>query len=207
MSDTPPAAASPSVVPPPNAARQPVEIKVDLKNPLLAGILAWLVPGAGHFYQGRWAKGALFCVCILGTFLFGLVLGEGKVVHSGGLEHVSGRGLARLVQTWPIIPQSCVGLAASPAWIQHLRLLQKKQPLFGGFMAPPDSAEELSYWYEQLNVRYDVGALYTIVAGLLNVLAIYDAACGPVILEEEDKDKDKDKDKARDDKTKKKGAK
>ena len=205
MADTSPAVASPSALSPPSVTRQPVEIKVDLKNRLLAGILAWLVPGAGHFYQGRWAKGALFCVCILGTFLFGLVLGEGKVVHTGGEEHVVGRGFARLVQTWPILPQSCIGLAASPAWIQHLRLRQGKAPLFGGLMAPPRSADELSLWYERLNVRYDVGALYTIVAGLLNVLAIYDAACGPVILEDEDKDKDKAK--SQDDKTKKKGAK
>jgi hypothetical protein len=76
---------------------------------------------------------------------------------------------------------------------------QGQPPLAGGIMAPPRSTEELSMWYERLNSRYDVGALYTIVAGLLNVLAIYDAACGPVILDEEDKTKD--------DKSKKKGAK
>ena len=48
------------------------EPPMPLKDPLVAGILAWLIPGAGHFYQGRWAKGILYLVCILGLFLWGL---------------------------------------------------------------------------------------------------------------------------------------
>ena len=54
------------------AAGEPVELEIDLKDPRLAAFLAWLVPGLGHFYQGRTAKGVLFFVCILGTFLYGL---------------------------------------------------------------------------------------------------------------------------------------
>ena len=57
----------------------PDGIEIDLRDPLIAGVLAWLWPGAGHLYQRRYAKGMLFMVCILGTFFFGLVLGEGKV--------------------------------------------------------------------------------------------------------------------------------
>ena len=40
---------------------------IQLKDPLVAGVLAWLIPGLGHFYQGRNAKGALFAICIMGT--------------------------------------------------------------------------------------------------------------------------------------------
>ena len=39
---------------------QPIEI--DLKEPWLAALLAWLVPGLGHIYQGRTGKGILFFV-------------------------------------------------------------------------------------------------------------------------------------------------
>ena len=60
--------------------KTPDGIEIDLRDPLVAGILAWIWPGAGHLYQRRYAKGVLFMVCILGTFFFGLVLGEGKVV-------------------------------------------------------------------------------------------------------------------------------
>ncbi len=38
---------------------------VDLRNRYLAALLAWLIPGAGHLYQGRRTKGQLFFVCIL----------------------------------------------------------------------------------------------------------------------------------------------
>jgi ABC-type sugar transport system permease subunit len=45
-------------------------LAINLKDPRVAALLAWLVPGLGHFYQGRTAKGVLFSVCILGTFLY-----------------------------------------------------------------------------------------------------------------------------------------
>jgi hypothetical protein len=57
------------------------ERRIDLKNPWVAGVLAFLVPGAGHFYQKRHFKGAVYFVCILGTFLFGMSLGEWRAVY------------------------------------------------------------------------------------------------------------------------------
>jgi hypothetical protein len=36
-------------------------------------------------------------------------------------------------------------------------------------------------WINRLLPRYfEMGTVYTMIAGLLNVLAIYDACCGPV---------------------------
>jgi TM2 domain-containing membrane protein YozV len=55
---------------------------IQLRDPYLAAFLAWLIPGAGHFYQRRWGKGGLFMVCILGTFIAGLWMGEGRVVYA-----------------------------------------------------------------------------------------------------------------------------
>lgn len=48
---------------------------------MVAGILAYLIPGAGHFYQGRTTKGLIYCLSILGLFLWGQKLGEGMVVY------------------------------------------------------------------------------------------------------------------------------
>ena len=56
---------------------------VDLKNRVVAGLLAAAVPGMGHFYQGRTLKGAIYSVCILGLFLCGQALGGWQTV---GLE-------------------------------------------------------------------------------------------------------------------------
>lgn len=55
--------------------------RIDLKSPWIAGLLAFLIPGAGHLYQGRVFKGLLYLVCILGTFAYGLALGEGQAVY------------------------------------------------------------------------------------------------------------------------------
>ena len=53
----------------------PIDPPIDLKNPVLAAVLAWLVPGLGHWYQGRRAKSVLFFVCIVGLFFYGVYLG------------------------------------------------------------------------------------------------------------------------------------
>lgn len=55
--------------------------KIDLKTPWVAGVLAYLIPGAGHLYQRRYFKAILFFVCVFGTFLYGMSLGNWKVVY------------------------------------------------------------------------------------------------------------------------------
>jgi hypothetical protein len=42
------------------------------RNPVVAMILAWLVPGLGHFYLGRRRTAIAFALIVLLTFLAGL---------------------------------------------------------------------------------------------------------------------------------------
>jgi hypothetical protein len=37
-------------------------------------------------------------------------------------------------------------------------------------------------WHFDYKHMFEIGVLYTLVAGLLNMLAIYDAFCGPAIV-------------------------
>ncbi len=46
--------------------------------PAMALILGWLIPGAGHMLLGKWIRGGLLFVSVLGMFLIGLGL-EGKI--------------------------------------------------------------------------------------------------------------------------------
>jgi TM2 domain-containing membrane protein YozV len=46
--------------------------------PLIAG---WLVPGAGHFLQGKWVRGTLLAVSIIAMFVLGLAM-QGKLYTS-----------------------------------------------------------------------------------------------------------------------------
>jgi hypothetical protein len=55
--------------------------RIPLKNPLVAGVLAFLVPGAGHFYQGRYFKALVYFVCITGLFLAGMRMSDWKALY------------------------------------------------------------------------------------------------------------------------------
>jgi hypothetical protein len=142
---------------------------IDLKNPGWAALLAWLLPGAGHLYQGRTAKGLIFLVCILGTFLYGLYLGQGRTVF------VYGPWRPEMFR-WPYLCQVGAGLPALPA------VLQAKlpdTPLFGGWYMPPRDEFENNRLHKELHRYFELGTVFTMIAGLLNVLAIYDAWGGP----------------------------
>jgi uncharacterized protein DUF6677 len=168
-------------------------LEIDLRDPPLAAMLAWAWPGAGHVYQRRYGKGILFMVCILGTYFFGLALGEGKVVYASWNQ---------VDKRWQYPLQLGVGLPAVPALVQSMIVRRGNPPILGGLMAPPRDQEKLSEWHRRLNMRFELGSLYTMIAGLLNILAIWDAYGGPVVSEpgkpqrgppEDDKDKDKAK--------------
>jgi hypothetical protein len=158
-------------------------LEIDLRNPAWAAFWAWLWPGSGHLYQRRYAKGVLFMVCILGTFFIGLTLGNGHVVYASWEKND---------KRWQYFCQLGVGAPALPALLQRHRMQRGQEPLFGGLMAPPRyvaqsdhprelEQDELAKWHLDLNSRFELGTLYTMIAGLLNVLAIYDAFAGPVI--------------------------
>lgn len=161
-------------------------LEVELKHPGLAALLAWLWPGAGHLYQGRTAKGVLYMVCILPTFFYGLFLGDGRVVYA------SWRPEDRRL---PYLCQVGVGLPALPALVQAQLKKQGKPLLFGGYMAPPNihdwrpntTPDDLSQWHGKTKINFELGTLFTMVAGLLNILAIYDAFAGPVFPKPDEK--------------------
>jgi hypothetical protein len=49
-----------------------------VRNPYAATLLAWLVPGAGHFYLGRRGRAAAFLVVVAVSVAVGLAL-EGRL--------------------------------------------------------------------------------------------------------------------------------
>ncbi len=175
-------------------------IEIDLRNPWVAGLLAWALPGMGHIYQGRTGKGILFFVCILGTFFYGMYVGGGKVVYAATDWEQQYR--------WQYLCQLGVGLPSAPMLIQRERVEDDKDPLFNGFMAPPRLAvppstddsgntaqqpNELAKWIIDNHPFFELGTVYTVVAGLLNVLVICDAAGGPLIIRTPEKKKKKGK--------------
>ncbi len=45
---------------------------------IVAPVLAWLIPGAGHFIQKRWIRGLLLMISVVAMFCFGLAM-KGKI--------------------------------------------------------------------------------------------------------------------------------
>jgi hypothetical protein len=177
-------------------------VEIDLKDPRLAAFLSWLVPGLGHIYQGRTGKGILFFVCIVGTFYYGMYIGGGRVVYASTAPIFS---MQFLHDRWQYVCQVGAGLPALPALVQRERMNENKGPLFGwDFMRPPyehapngepfqskdmsdpnhivQHPDELAKWNYELGDYFEIGTVFTVIAGLLNILAIYDAYGGPLIV-------------------------
>ena len=162
-------------------------IPVRLQNPWLAAFYAWLWPGAGHIYQGRKAKGILFMVCVLSTYFFGFALGEGRVVYAS---------FQKPDFRYAYLCQVGVGLPALPALVQYQRYRSGKGPLLGielmmppGGVQAPNGGDTLASWHRELKGYFEIATLYTMTAGLLNMLAIYDAFAGPVFPQPDEKHK------------------
>lgn len=138
---------------------------LNLRNRYLAVILAWLIPGAGHFYQRRYAKSSIFFLSILSSFVLGMFVGGGRCVYASWNS---------VEKRWQYVIQAGVGLPAMPAAYQAYY----GKP--GQFMAPPSSTDDLSKWNAETASGMDMGTLYTMIAGLLNMLVMFDAFAGPL---------------------------
>ena len=181
-------------------------IEINLRNRVVAAVWAWLLPGAGHIYQRRTAKGMLFMTCILSTFFFGFGLGGWRVVYASFGKF--GSQELRL----PYFCQVGVGLPALPALVEWQRAYNSEKPLpplfgtaapiestgvalAGSIYRPPGDSQtpihegtgddQLHDWHSKLKGRYELGTLFTMIAGLLNILAIFDAYGGPAFMDPE----------------------
>ena len=98
---------------------------------------------------------------------------------------------------WQYLCQLGVGLPAMPALLQRGRSEGPPLPILGKFMAPPskqpvpltdDSGNpsvqpnELAAWTVAMHPNYELGTIYTVIAGLLNLLVICDAYGGPLVI-------------------------
>jgi hypothetical protein len=100
-------------------------------------------------------------------------------------------GQPLLIPHVPYLAQFCIGVAAWPAIIQansyDLKDLRRRDPgpsttshpILGKFQRYPNSYDQETM-LRNGDKTADLGWVYTIIAGLLNILVIYDALAGPV---------------------------
>lgn len=176
-----------------------------------AAFLSYLLPGLGQIVQGRIGKGVLYFICLYGLFFYGLSMGSWKNVWLGDYGQqtdvqVVGRKLPGVLKDLSyrreFAGQFWIGIAAWPAVVQYQTTepipksedpgkeswQPKENRLFGAYMQVPPEAE-LNKLQRDGDKRWDLGWVFTVIAGVLNILVIYDALAGPVVRDEDDKAK------------------
>lgn len=118
--------------------------RLQLKNPQIAALLTFIIPGAGQLYQGRTFKGAVFLICILGTFLFGMQKSGWRAVYAAEVEETEhGFNNVRRSARWPLgyFAQAGMGLPATFALIQRQRFLSADNPVMADSIDGPTEFE------------------------------------------------------------------
>jgi hypothetical protein len=158
---------------------------------ILAGVLSYLIPGLGQLYQGRYGKGLLFMVSLLGMFMLGQALGqwqnvylprhrEGMQAAPGIMRYFLGVGLWNRLQ---FAGQFWIGVSAWPAIYHFYETPPKNEvdlPFWRTYQTEPDEAK-VNEFLVNSDKTPDLGWVYTVIAGMLNILVIYDAYAGPLI--------------------------
>lgn len=168
----------------------------------LAAFLSWLIPGLGQVHQGRVGKGILFFVSLTTLFFYGLWLGKMSNVWIPDTTHepdaslpLLGKldGLPKSLYYRPhFLGQFWIGSAAWPALFQYewTPKLEKRgeepppAPLLGRYMQAPTETQLNDLQRSDEGHRWDLGWVYTVIAGVLNILVIWDALAGPLLIED-----------------------
>ncbi len=163
-------------------------------------VLSYLVPGLGQIHQGRFGKGVLFLVCLYGLFFYGMYLGSWQNVYvpqstPPANPNDRGRIFDAITDRARFAGQFWIGAAAWPAILQYVNYKEESpnmdlaeqpgaerrphgHPWLGTFMRMPDE-EETNKLLRDNDKKPDLGWMYTVIAGVLNILVIYDAFAGP----------------------------
>lgn len=146
--------------------------------PLLALVLAWFIPGAGHFYLRRYARGFILFLTITATFWSGVAMGG--VLTSDYYN-----------ERWWFVAEMFAGAYGLVSWqrqkgVYHeLMFDEQGNQLMAPPMPGPDGHVSLAQMQmdKKLTARGlalvpptdTVARTYAGVAGLLNLLCMFDA--------------------------------
>jgi hypothetical protein len=152
----------------------------------VAAILSYLVPGLGHIYQGRFGKGLLFMVSLLGMFTLGQAMGNWQNVYVPPPENqpngpgAAGKLPSSLMTRLHFLGQFWIGVCAWPALYQYFQPPPPTSGFWENFQRTPDE-KDVNQFLVNSDKTPDLGWVYTVIAGMLNILVIYDAYAGPLV--------------------------
>lgn len=150
----------------------------------IVALAGWVIPGGGYFLLGQRARGLTICVTVLAMFVAGLLIGGIRVIDvpgykNGNQERIDERGRPVApgepgydTATWTMLSGRFVSEIVGKIWYLP--------QLSNGPVALWASEASISAAQRQIAATHsrimEIGTLYTAVAGVLNLLAIMDAA-------------------------------
>lgn len=152
---------------------------------LLGTFLAGMWIGGGNVVYASWRPGekrwAFLCQAGIGG------AAVPALIQSSAVTGNAGQPLANL--PW-LVPPLVRGQVVSEAFAQRLAAADpdiaaedfRRQGEGRMRYEPRHGAGQLSLWHRRLGRFFDIGTLYTMLAGLLNLLVVYDALMGPMRL-------------------------
>ncbi len=138
-----------------------------LPPPLIAAA-SWVLPGLGYLLLGQRARGITVGVTVVVLFLMGLLIGGVRVLEVPGYDD---KGNAMTVGgSWVMVAAPFSELREKP-W--SIAQILAGPVAIAGMKWSIWAAPRVDVSHVRVN---EIGVLYTAVAGMLNLLAILDAA-------------------------------
>ena len=161
-------------------------------NPILVAVASWLIPGAGYWLLGQRARALAVGITIIVLFVLGLLIGGIRLIEVPGYgDHgrplvVTGGGSGSVVE------ETSDNFSSGP-WVMGVHPMDEIRnkpwsiaqvmagPLAlaagaGSVVASRPDARGDTPGVRSHSRTNELGTLYTAVAGMLNLLAIIDAA-------------------------------
>jgi hypothetical protein len=129
----------------------------DATRSIQAAILAWILPGAGHYYLGHRGIAAVFFVAISVPYWTGVAIGGVK------------DSVNPVANKWLFLAEMCSGGYTTTSYFASRRIESQLAAL------PAREREQQAIPFSSYYPESDVAQIYLATAGLLNLLAILDA--------------------------------
>jgi hypothetical protein len=150
------------------------ESSLPMPGPLVA-VAGWLIPGAGYWVLGQRARGLVIGLTIIGLFLLGIFVAGIRVVDApdliGKQSPTGDTSETRLVQAQPTLVRRVLD---KPWFIGQV--LTGPLGIVSAWASSHAAANPATASIKAHSRIAEIGTLYTAVAGMLNLMAMLDAA-------------------------------
>jgi hypothetical protein len=151
----------------------------------IVALAGWIVPGGGYFLLGERVRGIIVLSCILLMFMSGLLIGGVRVIDVPGFDDmgqktmVQASGADRRTGVWSLRARPLAEIVNKPWFVGQVLagpVALGAAKVSVEVSAPATPGTRISAVPKSHARLFDIGTLYTAVAGMLNLITIIDSA-------------------------------